>query len=190
MVRAGGCTLQVRQERLSLYIPAQLTSSNRGWQEGWFYLRNDDGRLSSYTSRVVMERTPKWRWGVPSAEQPRLQPLLYALKRLRDGGLTTARVVAAFHRRRVLPLMVRRLRLDHMEGAPLEGCRMSDTSLTAVEVTRRVTYTVAAGFTMVDLNRVKMCPTRGYISLVSTITLPVPSILHGFPFLLLMQFRR
>jgi hypothetical protein len=42
MVRAGGCTLQVRQERSSLYIPAQLTSLNRGWQEGWFYLRNDD----------------------------------------------------------------------------------------------------------------------------------------------------
>jgi hypothetical protein len=38
------------------------------------------------------------------------------------------------------------------EGAPLEGCRMFDTSLTAVEGTRRVTYTVAVGFTMVDLN--------------------------------------
>jgi hypothetical protein len=58
--------------------------------------------------------------------------------------------------------MARRLRLNQMEeGAPLEGCRMSDTSLTAIEVTRRVTYTVAAGFTVVDLNRVKMCPTRG-----------------------------
>jgi hypothetical protein len=28
-----------------------------------------------------------------------------------------------------------------------------------VEVARRVTYTVAAGFTLVDLNRVKMRPT-------------------------------
>jgi hypothetical protein len=45
MVRASGCTLQVHQEWSNLYIPAQLTSSNRGWQEGWFYLRNDDGRL-------------------------------------------------------------------------------------------------------------------------------------------------
>jgi hypothetical protein len=56
---------------------------------------------------------------------------------------------------------------------------MSDTSLTAVEGTRRVTYTVAAGFTMVDLNRVKMPPTRGYISLVSATSLPV---LSHFPF--------
>jgi hypothetical protein len=59
------------------------------------------------------------------------------------------------------------------EGAPLEGCRMFDTSLTVVEVTRRVTYTVATMFTMADLNRVKMCPTRGYISLVSMTILPV-----------------
>jgi hypothetical protein len=32
---------------------------------------------------------------------------------------------------------------------------------------------VATGFTMADLNRVKMRPTRGYISLVSMTTLPV-----------------
>ena len=29
-MRAGGCTLQVRQDQQALYIPAQLTSSNRG----------------------------------------------------------------------------------------------------------------------------------------------------------------
>jgi hypothetical protein len=59
------------------------------------------------------------------------------------------------------------------EGAPLEGCQMSDTSLTAVEVARRVTYTVAAWFTVANLNWVKMHPTRGYVSLVSMTTLPV-----------------
>jgi hypothetical protein len=118
----------------------------------------------------VTERSPKWRWGAPSPEQPKLQLLLDALRRLRDGGLTAARLVTAFHRRRVLPLMARRLRLDQMEeGAPLEGCWMSDASLMAVEVTRRVAYTVAAGFAVADLNRIKMRPTRGYISLVSLI---------------------
>jgi hypothetical protein len=45
---------------------------------------------------------------------------------------------------------------------------MSDASLTAIKVTRRVTYMVSARFTLVDLNQVKMRPTRGYISLVST----------------------
>jgi hypothetical protein len=64
--------------------------------------------------------------------------------------------------------MVRRLRLDEMEeGVPLEACRMSDTSLSMTEVTRRVAYTVAARFTMAELNRVRMRPTWGYISLVS-----------------------
>jgi hypothetical protein len=71
-----------------------------------------------------------------------------------------AGVITTFHRQRVLPLMAWRLHLDQMEeGAPLEGCRMSNTSLTAIEVTKRVTYTVAAGLTVVDLNRVKMRPT-------------------------------
>jgi hypothetical protein len=59
------------------------------------------------------------------------------------------------------------------EGAPLEGCQMFDASLTAIEVTRRVTYTVSTGFTLADLNQVKMRPTRGYISLVSTVILPI-----------------
>jgi hypothetical protein len=59
------------------------------------------------------------------------------------------------------------------EEVPLEGCRMSDASLTAVEVTRRVAYTVATGFTVADLNRVKMRPAWGYISLVSATSLPV-----------------
>jgi hypothetical protein len=112
--------------------------------------------------------------GSPGPEQPKLQPLLDALKRLRDGGLTTTGVVDAFHRWQVLPLMARWLLLDQMEeGALLEGCQMSDTSLMTVEVTRRVAYIVATGFTVVDLNRVKMRPTRGYISLVSATTLPV-----------------
>jgi hypothetical protein len=53
---------------------------------------------------------------------------------------------------------------------------MSDASLTAMKVTRRVTYTVAVGFTVVDLNRVPMRPTWGHISLVSTTILPVISL--------------
>jgi len=47
----------------------------------------------------------KWKWGVPKVDQPKLEPLLEGLARLRNHGLTVAVVVAAFHRRRVLPLM-------------------------------------------------------------------------------------
>ena len=52
-VRAGGSTLQLRQGRAQQYIPAILVSSNKGWQCRWFYLRNDDGRLPSFSQRVV-----------------------------------------------------------------------------------------------------------------------------------------
>jgi hypothetical protein len=52
-VRAGGCTLQLRQGRAQQYIPAILVSSNKGWQRRWFYLRNDDGRLPSFSQQMV-----------------------------------------------------------------------------------------------------------------------------------------
>ena len=38
-LRVGGCTLQLRQQRSSQYIWSAMPSSNRGWQNGWFYLR-------------------------------------------------------------------------------------------------------------------------------------------------------
>jgi hypothetical protein len=102
-VRAGGCILQLRQARAQQYIPAILVSSNKGWQRRWFYLQNDDGRLPSFTQRVVTAAGSNWRYGVAREKQENLQPLLEALQELRDGGLTTAGVVAAIHRRRVLP---------------------------------------------------------------------------------------
>jgi hypothetical protein len=37
----------------------------KGMAGGWFYLRNDDGRLPPYTGHIVMERLSKWRWGAP-----------------------------------------------------------------------------------------------------------------------------
>ena len=93
--RAGGCTLQVRQDRLHLYIPAQLASSNRRWYTSWFYLRNDDGGLPPYTRRIVGSCPERWKYGVPKDDQPRLQPLLEGLARLWGHGLTAAVVVAA-----------------------------------------------------------------------------------------------
>jgi hypothetical protein len=62
-VRAGGCTLQLRQGRAQQYIPAILVSSNKGWQRQWFYLRNDDGRLPSFSQRVVTAAGSNWRCG-------------------------------------------------------------------------------------------------------------------------------
>jgi hypothetical protein len=52
-VRAGGCTLELRLGRAQQYIPASLVSSNKGWQNQWFYLRNNDRMLPPFSQRVV-----------------------------------------------------------------------------------------------------------------------------------------
>ena len=129
-VRAGGCTLLLRQSRASLYIPAILASSNKGWQRQWFYLRNDDEMLPPFSQRVVTIAADAWRYGTPHDRQKNLEPLLKALEVLRKGGLTAAGVIAAIHRRRVLPLAERRLPLWEMTPeADLEGSRMSPDPL-------------------------------------------------------------
>ena len=80
-----------------------------------------------------------WRYGVARDDQPKLRPLLEALERLRGRGLTTAVVVAAFHRRRVLPLMARRWCLFEMKpDEPIDGIRMSAVALSDEEILRRV----------------------------------------------------
>jgi hypothetical protein len=142
-VRAGGCILQFRQARALQYIPAILASLNKGWQRRWFYLRNDDGRLPSFSKRVVTTATDNWRYGTPRERQKNLQPLLRALEELREGGLTAAGVVAAIHRRRVLPLTERRLPLWEMTpGVDLEGLQMSSDPLPTDDLHRRVAGTV------------------------------------------------
>ena len=85
----------------------------------------------------------KWRYGVLREDQPKLQPLLEGLERLWDRGLTAAVVMAAFHRRRVLPLMARRRCLFEMRpDEPLDGVRMSTVALSDEEVLRPVKGTV------------------------------------------------
>jgi hypothetical protein len=166
-VRAGGCILQLRRARALQYIPAILASSNKGWQRWWFYLRNDDRRLPSFSQRVVTVAANNWRYGTPRDRQKNLQPILKALEELREGGLTAAGVVAAIHRRRVLPLTEQRLPLWEMTpGVDLEGLRMSSDPLPTDDLHRRVAGTVGkleAG----AFSQPPMCPNRGCVSLVS-----------------------
>jgi hypothetical protein len=78
-------------------------------------------------------------------------------------------VVAVFHRRRVLPLTQRRLRLDEMTPeASLEGRRMSHESLPLDEVARRARW-IMGSFQQEDIDRVLMRPTQGFEPLVSVI---------------------
>jgi hypothetical protein len=166
-MRFDGCILQLRQARASQYIPAILASSNKGWQRRWFYLRNDDGRLPSFSQRVVTVAADAWRYGTPHDRQKNLQPLLKALEVLRKGGLTAAGVIAAIPRRRVLPLAEQRLPLwEMMPEAVLEGSRMSSDPLPVDVLHGRVA--VALGKPDVDaLSQPLMCPDCGCVSLVS-----------------------
>jgi hypothetical protein len=127
-VRAGGCTLQLRSGRAQQYIHASLVSSNKGWQNRWFYHRNDDAVLPPFSHRVVTATGDNWHWGATRENQEKLQPILHALQKLQAEGLTAVGVVAAIHHRRVLPLAEQRLWLFEMKpGVDLKGSRMSST---------------------------------------------------------------
>jgi hypothetical protein len=99
-----------------------LISSNSDWHDDWFYLCNDGDQLPKFSGRVLMAREENWTYGVVEDDKPKLEPLLDALRRLRQRGLTAGMVAAAFYHRRVLPLTQRWLRLDEMTPeASLEG---------------------------------------------------------------------
>jgi hypothetical protein len=116
-----------------------------------------------------MSHEENWSYGVVEEDKPKLQPLLDALRRLRQRGLTAGMVATVFHRRRVLPLMQRRLRLNEMTpGAWLEGSQMSHESLPIDEVARRARWMVG-NFKQEDIDRVPMHPTQGFEPLVSVI---------------------
>ena len=167
-MRADSCTLQVHQDRQLLYIPAQLTSSNRRWYNSWFYLCNDDGGLPPYTRWVVESQPEKWRYGVLVVDQPKLRPLLEALERLRGHGLTTAVVVAAFHHRRVLPLLAQWQRLFEMTpDEPIDGVRMSVVALSDKEILRWVREMVEGRLRSGGLTPFVMRLSWEYLSLVS-----------------------
>ena len=116
-----------------------------------------------------MESYPeKWRYGIPKEDQPKLQPLLEGLERLRGRCLTAAAVVAAFHHRRVLPLMARRRCLFDMRlDEPIEGIRISAAALSDEVVLRRVRETVDGKLKSGGLTHIIMRPSQGYLSLVS-----------------------
>ena len=131
-----------------------------------------------------MESQPeKWRYGVPKEDQPKLQLLLEGLERLRSRCLMAAVVVAAFHRRRVLPLMAWRRRLfDMSPDESIEGIRMSGAALSDEVVLRRVRETVDGKLKSGGLTHIVMRPSQGYVSLVSHAPLQPPRPPRSSPF--------
>jgi hypothetical protein len=114
-VRAGGMSLALRGQHKDDYIPCTMTTNNAGWEQGWFYLRNDEPGLPPYTGLVLREKPDSWHHGVsPSQHRNRLDSLLAALRNLAGRRLTAGAVLAFLHHRRVVPLMERPLRIFEM----------------------------------------------------------------------------
>jgi hypothetical protein len=115
VVRAGGVSISLRETRREFYIPCTMTSNNAEWEQGWFYLCNDEPGLPPYADKVVKEKADSWWHGVsPSSCQDQLESALLTLKNLADAGLGATSVLANLHLRRIIPLMERRLHIFEM----------------------------------------------------------------------------
>ena len=102
----------------------------------------------------------------PPEQQKKLDPLLAALVRLAENGLTASGVIAHFQRRRVLPLMERRLALYKMvAGADTTCSAMAAEPLTdevALQRAKRAVDRLAENPWVPPMR-----PEEGYLSLVS-----------------------
>jgi hypothetical protein len=116
------------------------SSSNKGWHQQWFYLRSDaDMPLPPYTCCFFREAPERWGYGPIAAERKKIDTLLQAVKRLVDMDMAGAKVIAAFHERRVLPLMWWARRLDEMvPNAPLKGTVLVTGELDCEEIKKHI----------------------------------------------------
>jgi len=150
-----------------------MTTNNSEWDRGWFYLRNDGARLPAYSGKVLLEKQDAWGYGVsPHERQARLEVYTDALHRLANKGLTAAIVFANFHRRRVPPLMERKLPLFQMTGdTPFKGTRMVEEFLSDGVSAQRVGRAVSQPpSNLADYWRVSMRPNEGYIQVVNFVS--------------------
>ena len=140
--------LHLHPTRKNLYIPSKMTTNNTGWTRGWFYLRNFGNRLPAFTNKVLWERPEKWNWLVsPAKQQDRLEVFTNALQYLVKKGLMVAAVIANFHRRRVIPLVERRLPIFELTPeAAAEGWRTSNELLSSHDAAARRARSVVAQF--------------------------------------------
>jgi hypothetical protein len=131
--------------------------------------------LPPFSQRVVTVAADAWRYGTPHNRQKNLEPLLKALEALRKGGLIAVGVIAAIHRRRVLPLVERWLPLWEMTPeADLEGSRMSSDPLPIDVLHGRVAVALvkpdASAF-----SQPLMRPDHGCVTLVSVRSFFLPA---------------
>lgn len=169
-VRMGGVMFQLRSYRAAEYITIKAAPSHKGWHQKWFYVRSyPDAPLPPFTGRYFEVAPKKWEWGPVDAEKKKIGGLLDAIKTLKNHDLIGAGVVAAFHRRRVLPLMRRERSLSEMvPGARIEGTALSAEVLPDPEVMRRIREGLGSVPPVHILDECPpMRPDPGFVELVS-----------------------
>jgi hypothetical protein len=111
-------TISLQDSLREFYIPCTMTSNYTEWEQGWFYLRNDELGLPPFTGKVLKEKADSWWHDLsPSSHQDRLELTLSPLSCLADAGLGAASVLANLHHRRIVPLMERELHIYEMSEA-------------------------------------------------------------------------
>ena len=139
---AIGCAaLKAKTGRGGYYLVGNLSSSNKGWHSGWFYLRNDAARpLPQYTGRTFDSAPQDWKWGASKTDRKNLDAALAALEAVKARGVDLAEVIGAYLLRGVVPLQLRTLKLYQMteERAPFTGTVTANPLPTVDEVRRRL----------------------------------------------------
>jgi hypothetical protein len=174
-VRIGCANLRTKQGRGDDYIPVTLTSSNSGWQKGWFYLRNNpEFALPSYTMCSIAKSQRNWSDGPAKKEQEKMLKLHWAvLGRLRNTGVTLAEVIGQYHARGVVPLRRRPLRLCDMtaDRAPWVGTVNTLSLPSSLEVQRRVAQAIGtSSYSWPPSRLLPMLPNAGTEKLVSRLS--------------------
>jgi hypothetical protein len=100
-VRADGLTFSVWDLRKEWYVPCMMTSNNMEWEKGWFYLRNKGTGLPLH-------------WQGAEGEDRHLAPWLIPFLALGSAGVTPQWTEEFGGRRRIVPLMERRLCIYEM----------------------------------------------------------------------------
>jgi hypothetical protein len=141
-VTIGCANLWMKHGRGDGYILSSLTSSNNGWQKGWFYLKNDlEFALSAFTGNSIGQSRRNLTDGPSKAEQERMLKDHWAvLGRLRGAGVTMATVNGQYHARGVVSLRRRPVHLCEMTADRAPWMRTVTTPVfpSPNEVQRRV----------------------------------------------------
>lgn len=140
LARMGCAVIYLRSNQVKEYMPMKTTSSNKGWHQQWFYVKNRvDAPLPEYTGRIIEDALAVWAYGPIEKEKTWIQGLLEAIALLKSRGLTGAGVVGVYHARRVAPMMLRARSLDEMvPGACPEGTVLLTEEIANTELEQHV----------------------------------------------------